>query len=192
MDTTAIVLAGGQGSRMNFSDKAWIDFKGTPLLLHVIERVRPQVDEILISRNSTHPNYETLPFRKFADAQISNGHQGPLSGIAACHPAVTTMFTLVVPCDTPNLPEDLVSRLASRLTDKDVVVASDRSRDHYLVFLARTSVLGSISDHLGRGQRSVKSWLETVNYTRHEFADTDNPFLNINEPGQLNARSAPK
>jgi molybdopterin-guanine dinucleotide biosynthesis protein A len=54
MNTTAIVLAGGKGSRMNYAEKAWMLHQGKPLLSHVVDSIRPQVDLILISRNNTN------------------------------------------------------------------------------------------------------------------------------------------
>ena len=67
MGITAIVLAGGRGSRMNHRDKAWVEFNGLPLIAHVINRVAPCVDDVIISRNEPNPGYEQWPYRCIAD-----------------------------------------------------------------------------------------------------------------------------
>ncbi len=50
-DVTGLVLAGGQGSRMGGVDKGLQEFRGKPMVAHVIERFAPQVDELLINAN---------------------------------------------------------------------------------------------------------------------------------------------
>ncbi len=47
---SAIILAGGQSRRMG-RDKAFIEFKGVPLIAHVIERVRHVSNDVLIVAN---------------------------------------------------------------------------------------------------------------------------------------------
>ena len=64
---------------------------------------------------------------------------------------MTTSHALVVPCDTPRLPGDLVSRLLDTLGDNELVTAHDGQREQYLVFLAKSQVLGSISNFLENG-----------------------------------------
>jgi len=37
---TAVILAGGKGSRLNFAEKALLELHGKPILNHIIERSR--------------------------------------------------------------------------------------------------------------------------------------------------------
>lgn len=179
-DITAIVLAGGEGSRMGNKDKAWMTHHGRPLITHVMDRVGPQVDRIVISRNRDHPGYDGLSVECFADAGES---LGPLSGILACRSAVTTPLSLIVPCDVPELPADIASQLSLALDSHDLAVARDSEQLQTLVFLARTSTLDSITGYLARGNRSVKGWIRETDHTTVCF-DTQ-VFENINETGQL-------
>ncbi len=48
---TGIVFTGGQGSRMGGVAKGLAPFRGRPMVAHVIERLAPQVDEILVNAN---------------------------------------------------------------------------------------------------------------------------------------------
>ena len=48
---TGLVLAGGQGSRMGGVDKGLQPFRGKAMAAHAIERLAPQVDEILVNAN---------------------------------------------------------------------------------------------------------------------------------------------
>lgn len=180
---TAILLAGGQGSRMNHQDKAWVQFEGQPLIRHVITHIRNDVEDIVISRNRDQPEYDSLPYPCVSDGLT--GHQGPLAGISACLNHVNTDFTLVLPCDVPHLPGNLVARLADSIDDAEISVARSAERLQPLVFVARTSVLDSIGDYLASGKRSVMGWLENTDYKTVEFTDSDGQFENINEITQL-------
>ncbi|MFT7304829.1 MAG: molybdopterin-guanine dinucleotide biosynthesis protein A [Candidatus Azotimanducaceae bacterium] len=181
MSTTAILLAGGKGSRMNYRDKAWVEYKDKPLLMHVLDQIVPQVDSVVISRNGDNPAYASLPYRCISDE--TTDLEGPLAGVMACLTAVTTSHTLVVPCDTPSLPMDLVKELARGIDDNTAIsVAHDGKRMQQLIFLARTEALNTISSYLNRGERSVYGWLKTC---PHNVITFENRFDNINHEEQL-------
>ena len=194
MDTTAIVLAGGKGSRMNYEEKAWMLHHGKPLLSHVIDSISPQVDVILISRNNTSdPRYDELPYACITDKEFADSdndgevteQQGPLSGISACARHVKTPLTLVVPCDTPRLPRDLMQKLLGGLGDASVAVAHDGTNEQPLVFLAKTTALEEIDNYLKSGRRSVKGWLDGINHNQVYFETGSDEFENINTVDQL-------
>src|SRR5260221_2280631 len=91
----------------------------------VLARLRPQVNEVLINANQNPERYAALGHRVVPDA--IGGYAGPLAGLhagpqATAHPVVAT-----VPCESPVLPEDLVSRLLKHLVSKDL--AGARTRD---------------------------------------------------------------
>ena len=72
MNTTAIVLAGGRGSRMNYAEKAWMLHHGKPLLSHVVDSISPQVDMILDQQEQhQRPRYDELPYPCIADIKFS-------------------------------------------------------------------------------------------------------------------------
>lgn len=184
MKVTAIVLAGGRGSRMEHRDKAWVNYNGKPLLLHVIDAIEDSVDDILISSGRRHPSYATIPWQQVAD---DDAHfLGPLSGIVSTVPLVESEFTLVVPCDIPNLPNDIVKVLARGIGHHDICTIHDGERLQQLVFLARTNVLqSSIADYLSEGKRSVFGWLESLDHSVVKLPESAEKFRNINELAQL-------
>ena len=175
MNTTAIVLAGGRGSRMNYAEKAWMLHHGKPLLSH------------------DDPRYDELPYPCIADihsqANDNDGEateqQGPLSGISACALQVTTPLTLVVPCDTPHLPNNLMRKLLDGLGDAAVAVVHDGDNEQPLVFLAKTIALEEIYPYLKTGRRSVKGWLDGMNHNLVYFEAGSGEFENINTVEQL-------
>ncbi len=163
---------------MGYRDKAWVNYNGRPLVHHVIDVLAPQVGQIIVSQNSDHPGWRDIGLTSVADEQSL----GPLSGVLTCSRGITTNWTVVVPCDIPNLPGDLVERLTHCMGDADLAVARDDHGQQNLVFLARTQSLASIKAYLDQGKRSVHRWIQSRSFSTVPFQRT---FENINEHTQL-------
>src|SRR5215468_3604664 len=182
---TGVVLAGGQGRRMGGVDKGLVLLRGRPMVQHVLERLRPQVDEILINANQHRSEYEALGHPVFADA--IGGFAGPLAGLhvglaQAKHPLVAT-----VPCDSPFLPEDLVARLAASLVGRgaDLAVARTFEQPHPVFALVHRSVLTHLTRFLEGGGRKIDAWYATLSTVEVPFDDEADAFRNINTPDEL-------
>src|SRR5919205_1618672 len=115
---TGLVLAGGQGRRMGGVDKGLQLLRGRPMIEHVLERLKPQVGEIVINANQNLDRYRVFGHRVVSDA--IGGYAGPLAGLHAGLQAITNPLAVTVPCDSPFLPLDLVSRLKDSLKDNDL------------------------------------------------------------------------
>jgi len=118
-----LVLAGGQGRRMGGVDKGLQPLRGRPLMQHVIDRLRPQVDSVLINANQNLERYAEFGCPVVPDRV--GGFAGPLAGLDAGLHATDAPMIVTVPCDSPFLPHDLVARLATArgALDADVAVA---------------------------------------------------------------------
>src|SRR5437773_11308272 len=87
-DITGVILAGGRGSRMGGEDKGFVALNGSPMVAHVVTRLRPQVGDLVISANRNQDRYRSFGARVVPD--LIGGYQGPLAGIAAALRAATT------------------------------------------------------------------------------------------------------
>ncbi len=74
-----VILAGGQGRRMGGADKAFLPLAGRSLIRHVLDRLRPQVDSVILSANGDASRFDGLGCMVVPD----EASQGPLSGILA-------------------------------------------------------------------------------------------------------------
>jgi len=180
---TGVILAGGEGRRVGHRDKGLIAWKGKPLIAHVVARLAPQVQELLISCNRNVPLYETFAARTITDPRV--GYQGPLAGLEAAAPLVRTDFLIVVCCDTPDLPPDLVQRLIAPFSvtheaKVDVTFAHDGARAQYLCAALRRECLASLSEFLDAGHRAVKEWFGSRNAIAVDFSDREECFRNFN------------
>src|SRR5438132_11084136 len=76
---TGVILAGGQGRRMGTIDKGLVPLDGRPMVAHVLDRLRPQVDEILINANQHRAEYEACGHPVLVD--VIGGFAGRPSGL---------------------------------------------------------------------------------------------------------------
>lgn len=179
-DITGAILAGGKGRRMGGLDKGLVEYAGRPLVAHVIERLRPQLGELLINANRNIDEYRQFGYPVIAD-QLAD-YQGPLAGFAAVMQAARTDFVLVAPCDGPHLPADLVSRLVTAITAEDVAiaVAHDGRRLQSVYALMRRDLLPSLQAYIQSGQRRVGAWYASQSIVRADFSDAPESFFNVN------------
>lgn len=184
MKTTAIVLAGGQGRRFGGADKGLADWRGRPMVATVIERLAPQVDEIIISCNRNLERYRAFGYHCVADAVA--GYPGPLAGIAAGARAANNPVVLLAPCDYPLLPDDLARRLAHQLADEraDISYAVDGEHKHYLVAMLRRDVALDAEAALTEGIRAVRDFYRRHRCIAVDFRDEAAALANINSPGE--------
>lgn len=177
---TGIVLAGGEGRRMDGQDKGWIEFKGQPLIQHVLARLQPQVASCIISANRNIERYQALGVPVVCDAEV---YLGPLAGIAHALTSIETDYGLVIPTDAPLLPIDLAERLWQVLPAK-LVICHDGERLQPLFGLYHRSLAPSIKAYLESGQRQLTRWCMAQNPEIVTIGDTFS-FTNLNTPEEL-------
>ena len=189
---SGLVLAGGQGSRMGGVDKGLQPFRGKPMVAHVIERLAPQVHELLINANRNPAEYERFGHRVIADE--IEGFAGPLAGFERGLAHAKGELVVTVPCDSPFLPADLVARLHERLESAkaELAVAKTGDQAHPVFCLMRREVLPSLQHFLGSGQRKIDKWYSALRVTEVAFDDEADAFLNINTREELAGLEAPK
>lgn len=188
---TGVVLAGGQGRRMGGVDKGLQPLRGRPMVEWVLERLEPQVQEVLINANQNLERYAAFGHRVVPD-RVS-GFAGPLAGLhrglaEASHDLVAT-----VPCDSPFLPTDLVARLHDALEAAGARIAVARTGDqpHPVFALCRRDLHAHLADFLASGGRKIDRWYGSLAVVEVAFDDQPDAFSNINTREELRAHDAP-
>jgi molybdopterin-guanine dinucleotide biosynthesis protein A len=189
-EITGLVLAGGLGRRMGGVDKGLQIFRGKPLVAWVIERLRPQVDSVIINANNNLDAYRGFGHEVVAD-EIA-GFAGPLAGLHAGLRHTESPLLVSVPCDSPLLPSDLVARLKTALEHEaaDLAVARTGDQPHPVFALCRHYVLPSLQAFLERGGRKIDAWYAALAVVEVAFDDEPEGFANINTLDELNTFSA--
>lgn len=183
-----IILAGGEGKRVGGANKALLPFHGKALVLHVLDRLKSQLDMIVISANRDAEAFRSFGFPVFPDDNAWVG-MGPLAGLASCYPHLpcTIGALLVAPCDTPFIPENLVARLAEKLfehSDNRIAYAATKTCIHPSVFLCRPEINVKLAEHITGNHRSLRSWIFRHRAVEVSF-DDDHAFTNINHTETL-------
>lgn len=187
-----VVLAGGRSERMSGIDKSLALLGGRPLVVHVAERLAPQVETVVVNTNADPRAFADLALSVVADRDGS--YAGPLAGILAGIdwtianvPDADAVVT--VPVDTPFIPLDLAARLAAASADSGLArIASSSGRLHQVVGLWPVVLRDRLARWLADdGSRAVRDWLAACPHTIVDFdvrAGVD-PFFNINTPDDL-------
>ena len=192
---TAVILAGGRGSRMGGADKGLQNFNGVPLALHTLMRLSPQVGDVMINANRNLAAYESFGVPVWADATSLGEFAGPLAGFMTGLERCETPYLLTVPCDTPLFPHDLVARLADAFEadGADFAVASALEEDGQIkaqpVFcLMGIHMLESLIAFTKAGGRKIDAWTSQHKVVHVPFdlpGDDAQAFFNANTLAEL-------
>lgn len=184
---TGVVLAGGMARRMGGTDKGWIEFEGKPLIQHALDIIRPQVVRCIINANRSLEAYQSLNLEVFTD--LEGGYLGPLMGMATGLSNANTDWVVFIPCDSPRLPTDTVSRLLKAVQggDVDIAVAHDGKRLQPVVALLNRSLLEDLQMSLLNGERKIESWFSRHSCVEVDFSDCIEAFVNVNRRDDLDA-----
>ena len=121
--SSALVLAGGMGSRMGYREKALIDINGKPLIAFVIKNVEKVVENVIISvRDKMQGELleAVLPGYRFAYDAYKN--IGPLAGILSGLGVCEDEYCFVAACDMPFINEKVVKLLFRKSEEYDAAI----------------------------------------------------------------------
>lgn len=181
--TSWVILAGGQASRMGGKDKGLIELNDKPLVQHVIERLSSQTPHILINANRNQETYAQFG-EVFSDTFAD--YPGPMGGIHAGLLHAPTDWVGFVPCDSPQINTDLVKRFCDSVDDDtDILVAHDGDHQQPVFTLYHKRVLPKLTAFLERGDRKIILLYKECNMRYVDFSDSPDCFLNLNTPEEL-------
>jgi len=179
---TAVILAGGMARRMGGVDKGLIELNGRPMIEYIIEALKPQVDNIVISANRNLEQYRRYGYPVVED--IMGDYFGPLVGMASGLQACSSERILIVPCDSPFVPPVLADKLNAALLEQgaDLSVANDSERMQQVFAMLRRHLLPSLLAYLDDGGRKIDAWYAEHQMALTDFSDWPDAFININTP----------
>ena len=197
-----VVLAGGEGRRMGAGvAKPLRMLGGKPMVAHVVERLRPQVMDLVVVANDPDPAYRRLGAEVIPDppdiqkAAAREGRRlGPLAGILAGmewalahHPHAGWILT--APADVPFLPLDLTVRLCGHMHVPEPDVLTVR-REHALGIWSVKLAADLRQAILKEGMRRVEEFARRHTYAELVWPGDRAAFVNINTPEELKAAEA--
>ncbi len=102
MEVTAIILAGGESSRMK-TNKALLQWQNKTIIEHLLETLQPIANQVLISDNTNR--YEFLKIPIIPDIFPATG---PAAGIFSTLKHSKTEINFFTSVDTPFLSQELI------------------------------------------------------------------------------------
>ncbi|MFT8720298.1 molybdenum cofactor guanylyltransferase [Acetobacter sp.] len=191
LNTAGLVLAGGQGSRMQGRDKAFLNINGTSSLAHVFSSLNSQCSAIAISANGDRSRFDAWSCPILPDRLHD---MGPLAGLlSGLEWAEAEGYeTLVsVPVDTPFIPSNLVISLLPAPS-----FACWNGQEHPLVAAwpvsCRPILAAQLASAVGEAkkhQTRIRTLARAIGARGVDFGDLHekDPFMNINTPEDLAA-----
>jgi molybdopterin-guanine dinucleotide biosynthesis protein A len=112
-EVVGCILAGGLARRMGGGDKGLIRLGGRLVLDHVLDRLEPQVNQIVLNANGDPSRFAGYGLPVVADS--IEGFAGPLAGVLAgldwAHDNTDAQWVATAATDTPFFPADFVTRM---------------------------------------------------------------------------------
>ncbi|CAV18671.1 MULTISPECIES: molybdenum cofactor guanylyltransferase MobA [Vibrio] len=181
--TSWVILAGGQASRMGGKDKGLVELNGSPLIQYVINKLSQQDVSITINANRNLDSYQA--FAPVVSDSFPD-YPGPLGGIHAGLKNASTDWVGFVPCDSPQISDDLVERFCAAVKeDSDILVAHDGEFKQPVFTLFHKRVLPKLEAFLERGDRKIILLYKECVTEYVDFSDAPNCFVNLNTPEEL-------
>lgn len=182
-NTSWVILAGGQASRMGGNDKGLVKLAGRAMIEHVMDVLKAQTSAITINANRNQEQYKAYG-TVFGD-HIQN-YPGPLGGMHAALHHLDDEWIGFVPCDCPKLPGDLVYRMmAACQEDTDIAVAHNGEHIQPVVTLLNRRILPKLEHFLANGDRKIILLYKQCNMITVDFSDQPDAFVNLNTPEEL-------
>ena len=187
---TLAIQAGGKSSRMG-QDKGITLLSGKPLIVHVLERLKPIADEILVTTNQPN-NYQFLELPLIPDQYTDRGALGGLyTALAAAHYPLVA----VVACDMPFANANLFNTSIQILlhTNADAVIPrSINGLEPLHAVYRKDTCLQAVKKAIDDEQWKLISWHANVSsiveipFEKVTQLDPDGrAFFNVNTPEDL-------
>ncbi|MDX1490079.1 MAG: molybdenum cofactor guanylyltransferase [Pseudohongiellaceae bacterium] len=191
---SAVVLAGGKGSRMGSPTKPLLPLDDKPIIAHICASIRSSVAHIIVSAN----NYQEL-YKEYADALVSDDElyrdscPGPLLGILAAlkyarshYPA--TQYLCCFPGDAPLFPQNIVQIMYGAIEQANAQIAwiENDGQPQPLFSMWKLQVIEELEQAIKNGQYSPMAFIKQQHNTLIKLSSCDiGHFDNLNFPEDL-------
>ncbi|WP_455373882.1 molybdenum cofactor guanylyltransferase MobA [Limibacillus halophilus] len=196
-----VIMAGGLSRRMGGGDKCLRDLGGKPILAHIVERVAPQVEALVLNANGDPARF--CDFGLPVAPDVVAGNAGPLAGVLtgldwAAENAAECDWLLSVPSDAPFLPRDLRQRFLAAVEGQgaEMACASSLGRSHPVVGLWPLRLREELRRAMQEEDiRKVDLWTARYRLAEVDFEAREtpqgplDPFFNTNRPEDLEKAS---
>ena len=180
-----VILAAGRSSRMGLVNKVKAVLAGRTLLQHAVANLAPQVNRLLVNGDAE------LCGNKAVSDKLE-GFKGPLMGLYSAlssEQLSSAEYLMMVPCDGPFIPNNLVTSLHKVIaqTDADIACVRYQGCAQPTFSLWHKRVMPAVEQALLVNKNGgFKPLLEDLKSVYLDWPEQGiNPFFNINTPDDL-------
>ena len=182
--TAAVVLAGGQNTRMGGADKAFLTVEGQTVVGRALGLLRSCFPEVVVVSNRPD-KYAALNVRVTSDEFRG---RGPLAGIHAGLGLIRQPYAFVVACDMPFLRVEPIAFLINRLTQQEALIPCWDGDIEPLHAIYATHLRPRIATALDAGVAAIRDFLPLVHAEyvpeslMRRVQGAEESFRNVNTP----------
>jgi molybdopterin-guanine dinucleotide biosynthesis protein A len=185
VQATGIILAGGESSRMNYKNKAFLEYKGKTFIEIMVDKITNFDEKIIIGKKNNE--FVINGVKNMVDLIPNNG---PLYGLYSGLTESSNNISVLIPCDSPFLSSDFLEYMAKLCTQYDCVVPKIGEYYQPLCAAYSKNSISVIKKALDSGVRKVNHIYKDLNiyYILEEeikkIGDPKIMFKNINTIGE--------
>lgn len=178
---SVILLAGGRGSRLNYVDKSFLEFKGKPFFELIVEKLE-NFSEVIVISNSPE-KYLKYDIKVIED-EIKD--IGPLGGIFTGLKNASNEECLVLSCDTPFIEREFIEYLGKVEGNYDISIPVHSFYKEPLCALYKKNSLNEISTSIERKEFKIANIFKNLKVDWIDINELKNSericsgFFNIN------------
>jgi molybdopterin-guanine dinucleotide biosynthesis protein A len=186
-EVNAIILAGGNNSRMRGDDKAFLEIDGQTFIARIIGALKGLVNEIIVVTNAPE-KYSKFKVKLARDEAEG---KGPLMGICCGLKASSAQYNFVVACDMPFINTSLIKFMLDKKKGYDILLIRDSEKFHTLFGVYSKSCIPVMEEMIKKGELRVRSIFPELKarFFSRKAAEKFDPGLlsvvNINTPDEL-------
>jgi|LGVF01.1.fsa_nt_gb molybdopterin-guanine dinucleotide biosynthesis protein A len=143
---TAIILAGGKSSRMNYNSKALLEYNGKKFIDIMLEKIVDFDEKMIVTKKENQFVYQGV--KNIIDIIPD---KGPLCGIYSGLLKSKNEIVAVLPCDTPFLNGDFLKHMVEVLKEYDAVIPKNGEYYQPLCAVYSKKCINVIEEALKKG-----------------------------------------
>lgn len=195
MQRSALILAGGKGTRLGEREKALITYKDETLLEKAIDVLDRLADEVIVSVRDQRQQETLSGYVRDAGTVCDTYHcKGPLAGMLQGMQATSGEYVFVVACDMPFLQPDVIDLLFKEAAGHDAAVPiwDDGRKEPLHAVYNREQLIPAMELSILKGDYHVMAAVSQLHDVRFVSMDQIQlvdrelvSFANINTPADL-------
>jgi molybdopterin-guanine dinucleotide biosynthesis protein A len=173
-----VVLGGGSGKRIG-GDKCTVELAGQPLVLYPIHALRRVCEQVVVVAKQ-----DTVLPQLAGEAEVwvePDEPRHPLAGVVHALRMASARKILVLACDMPLVPEELLRALLKASTDMGAITCCREIAEPLCAVYTRQALQGL--EQFEPGQRATDI-VEALGVAHVEWDDAD-AVLSVNAPEDL-------